>query len=142
MWVLLFVLLFGFPPENEPQKKKPEVVVVDPQAPATVAQPESGDEPNVEYALNPVQARKEFQVGEYYLRKGSYPAAVTRFQEAVKWNPKFAAAWLKLGEAAEKRGELTRALEAYRKYLELEPSGKKARDAKKAVARVEKDLKS
>ena len=75
------------------------------------------------------------------MKRGNYAAAAARFQEALKWNPRLAAAYLKLGEAYEKRGELNKALETYRKYLELEPSSKKARPVQKVIARLERELK-
>jgi len=117
--------------------KKPEIVVLDPHAPRQ----EQGTEPPVEYALNPHQAKREMDIGSYYLKKGSYAAAAARFREAVKWQPKLAEAYLKLGQAQEKGGELQKALEAYQKYLEIEPKGKKASDVRKAVARLERELK-
>src|ERR1700730_6854898 len=52
-----------------------------------------------EYAFNPLQAEHELRVGEFYMKKGSYAAAVARFTEATKWNPTLAEAYLRLGEA-------------------------------------------
>src|ERR1043166_9396784 len=74
-----------------------------------------------DYAFNPLQAEKELKVGEFYMKKGSYGAAVARFIEATKWNPTLAEAYLKLGEAAEKYKDLKAAKEAYTKYLALAP---------------------
>ena len=124
-------------PPQEPAKEKPEVVLVDPSAPS----PEPDGETTVEYALNPRQAKKEMKVGNFYLRKGKYTAAVARFREALKWHPRLAAAYFKLGRAYEERGELRNALESYQKYLELEPKRKKAKKVRKAIARLERELK-
>jgi len=118
---------------------KPEIVILDPEAPKPDPATD-GSEP-VEYAFNPHQAKKEMDVGEFYMRKGSHAAAVLRFERALRWHPKLAPAYLRLGAAAEKSGELQKALEAYRKYLELDPKGKKTRDAQKSIARLEKELK-
>ena len=49
-----------------------------------------------EYAFNPLQAEHELKVGEFYMKKGSYAAAVARFTEATKWNPTLAEAYLEL----------------------------------------------
>ncbi len=106
-----------------------------------VPKPEPDGGPPLEYAFNPHQAKKEMEVGEFYMRKRSYSAAVSRFEQALKWHPRLSAAYLRLGVATEKSGELQRALEAYRKYLEIEPRGSKARDARHAIARLEKELK-
>ena len=138
--LLSLLLLQEKPPQDPPQepaKKKPEVVLVDPSAPS----PEPDGETTVEYALNPRQAKKEMKVGNFYLRKGKYTAAVARFREALKWHPRLAAAYFKLGRAYEERGELRNALESYQKYLELEPKRKKAKKVRKAIARLERELK-
>ena len=132
--ILLLTVLPGAPQQKPTHK--PDIEVLDPSPPK--ADPENAP---VEYAVNPHQAKKEMEVGEYYVKKGNHAAAATRFQEAVKWQPKLARAYLRLGEACEKTGELQKALEAFQKYLEIEPTGKKARDAKKAVARLERELK-
>jgi tetratricopeptide (TPR) repeat protein len=99
-----------------------------------------------EYAFNPLQASKELKVGNFYFKKGSYRAAIGRFEEAVKWNPSFAEAYLRMGEAQEKlaneahqRQEKERAMEAarkaYAKFLELAPDDKKAEEIKKKVGK-------
>ena len=83
-----------------------------PKAPATPAAPAAQEqEPPEEdanlkpkvYAFNPLQANKELQVGVEYFKKHSYKAAAGRFREATRWNPNLAEAWLRLGEAEEKR---------------------------------------
>lgn len=89
-----------------------------------------------EYAFNPLQAEKEIQVGEFYLKKGSIGAAVARFTEATKWNPGNALAYLKLGEAAEKFKDRKAAKEAYSKYLELAPDAKNAAEIKKKLQKL------
>jgi tetratricopeptide (TPR) repeat protein len=138
--ILLFSLLLqgkaASRPEPQQKPAKPDVVNVDPTAPPTEPEPAP-----VVYTLDPDKAAKEVRVGSFHMKRHNWNAAVARFQEAVKWNPKQAEAWLRLGEAREKNGESTKALEAYRKYLELAPNDKKAREARKAVARLERELK-
>ena len=89
-----------------------------------------------EYAFNPLQAEKEIQVGEFYLKKGSLAAAVARFTEATKWNPGLALAYLKLGEAEEKFKDRKAAKDAYAKYLELAPDAKNAGEIKKKLQKL------
>jgi len=89
-----------------------------------------------EYAFNPLQAEKELQVGEFYMKKGSYSAAVKRFTEATRWNPSLADAYLKLGEAEEKFKDLKAAKEAYAKYLELAPDAKNSSAVKKKLQKM------
>ena len=120
-----------------------------------------------EYSFNPLQADKELQVGNFYMKKGSYRAAAGRFQEAAKWNPRLAEAYFRLGEALEKQiqnedggqqllalpkeiaeqmessvdgdeklSAIKQALEAYKKYLEIEPKGKHSRSARGKIAKL------
>lgn len=74
-----------------------------------------------EYALNPVQAEKEFKIGLFYAKKGSWRAAAGRFEEAAKWNPGYLEAFLKLADAAEKLNDRPRAKQALEQFLEAAP---------------------
>ena len=100
-----------------------------------------------EYSFNPLQASKEFQVGQFYWKKGSYRAAAGRFEAATKWNPSFADAFLRLGETREKLADielqeteknlmLEAAAEAYKKYLELTPDSDKAKPVRKKLDKL------
>lgn len=89
-----------------------------------------------EYAFNPLQAEHELKVGEFYMKKGSYGAAVARFTEATKWNPTLAEAYLRLGDAQEKFKDHKAAKEAYSKYLQLAPDAKNAPEIKKKLAKM------
>jgi tetratricopeptide (TPR) repeat protein len=86
-----------------------------------------------EYAFNPLQATKDLQIGNYYFKKGSYKAAAKRFEEATKWNPGYADAYLRLAEAKHKLNDKPAEIQAYKKYLEIEPDGKDAAAVRKKV---------
>jgi len=87
-----------------------------------------------EYTFNPLQANKEVEIGNYYFKKHNYRAAAKRFTEAIKWNPGFAEAFLRLGETDEKLRDKNAARLAYSKYLELQPGAKNAEDIKKRLS--------
>ena len=87
---------------------------------------------------------KSVEVGNFYLRKRDYRAALSRFKEAADADPTYAAAYLGLGRVYEKIGLRQKALDAYRKYLDALPSEKDAEDAKtvhRAMARLERQAK-
>src|SRR5262245_18227876 len=85
---------------QEPQLKKRDSAA---KPPESAIPPEEDKSLTVrDYGFNPVQAQKEIRTGNYYFKKGSYRAAVGRFQEATKWNSADPEAWLRLGEAQEK----------------------------------------
>jgi tetratricopeptide (TPR) repeat protein len=118
---------------QQPPKETPK-----PAPPVVEQEPPEEDEslqPKV-YAFNPLQATKEVQVGNEYFKKHSYKAAAMRYREATRWNPNFAEAWLRLGEAEERRKNIKDAKVAYAKYLELQPGAKDAAEVRKRLARL------
>ena len=88
------------------------------------------------YAFNPVQARKELKVGLYYSKKGSHRAAAGRYLEATRWDTNLAEAYWRLGMAREKLAQSDEAIDAYTRFLTIEPTGKKAREVSKRLARL------
>ena len=110
------------------------------QQPAPAPQPQEPPEEDIagggkpkEYTFNPLQAAKEIRIGNYYFKKHSYRAAAGRFEEATKWDPNDAEAWLRLGDAQMKAGKAKEAREAWAKYLELKPDGKEAETVRKQL---------
>jgi tetratricopeptide (TPR) repeat protein len=94
-----------------------------------------GQSPAEPPPFDPLHAEKNIEVGNYYMKKGNYDAAIERFQEAARLKPNFARPYRLLGEAYEKKGDKAEAVKAYRKYLEILPA---AEDASKIHKRVEK----
>ena len=74
-------------------------------------------------------------MGLYYLKKGTFKAAARRFEEATKWNPGFADAYARLGDAYLKLKDEKEAHEAYKKFLELQPDGKEAAAIRKKLGK-------
>ena len=101
-----------------------------PQQPQEPPEEDAAARPK-EYAFNPLQAAKEFTVGNYYFKKGSYKSAALRYEEAVKWNPGYADAYLRLGETYEKMKERDKARAMYQKFLEVAPDHRRAPEIKK-----------
>jgi len=137
-WVfaLLFSSLLALPARAQDQPKQPPPPPAQqPRQPQEQEPPE--EDANLkpkEYSFNPLQANKELQVGNEYFKKHSYKAAAGRFREATRWNPNLAEAWLRLGEAEEKRKNRKDAKEAYARYLELQPAAKDAAEVRKKIA--------
>jgi tetratricopeptide (TPR) repeat protein len=83
------------------------------------------------------------EIGNVYLHKGKLQGALSRFQEALKDDPNYAPAHLGLGKVYERMKEKQKALDAYERYLDELPSAKDAADAKdaqRAVARLQKEV--
>jgi len=90
-------------------------------------------------------ASKSVEIGDYYLRRKKFNAALSRFQEALKTDPHYAPAYRELGKVYERMELWQKALDSYRKYLDELPSAQDAREDKrihKAIARLEKELPS
>ncbi len=136
------------PPPADARSKKPEIVILDPNAPKGLEnnkeekpkeKPAEMEEaaPPKQYAYNPYQAEKEVEVGDFYMKKHNYTAAILRYQEATKWKPNWALPYLKMGQAYEKNEEARSAAEAYRKYLEMLPKDKRAKQIREEIAKLE-----
>jgi tetratricopeptide (TPR) repeat protein len=98
--------------------------------------------PATTYAFNPIQAKKDLKIGDFYAKKGNDRAAAARYLEATRWNPQYGEAYWKLAEARDELGQNPQALDAYRAYLALEPNGKQAKQAQMRIAQLVEALKS
>jgi tetratricopeptide (TPR) repeat protein len=88
-------------------------------------------------------AAKSVEIGDFYMRRNKFNAALSRFQEALKTDANYAPAYRELGKLYEKMGFWQKSLDAYQKYLDELPSAKDAREAKhihKAIARLQKEI--
>lgn len=108
-----------------------------PPAQPPPAEPEEEDVTARErtYEFNPIQAENEIKVGRFYMRRGRWKAAAGRFEEATKWNPQAAEAYLLLAQARERLKDLSGARAAYEKFLDLAPD---SRDAAAVRRRLQK----
>ena len=128
---------YGLPPPFTPKAETPADKKAETAAEKAELPPEEdkSNAPTV-YSFNPVQSQREVTTGDYYFKKGNYTAAVSRYDEATKWNDGNPEAWLRLGEAQEKKSNSKAAREAYQKYLELAPDAKNAAEIKKRLAKL------
>jgi tetratricopeptide (TPR) repeat protein len=85
--------------------------------------------------FDPLHANKAVEVGTFYMKRGNYDAAIERFQDATHFQPSLARPYYLLGVAYERKGELDKALAAYRKYLEVYRT---APDREKILKHIEK----
>lgn len=115
-------------PSDKPQTQD-EDVQLPPEEDKATTQPK-------QYAFNPLQSKKEVDVGEFYFKKGDYRAAAGRFEEATKWNGSNAEAWLRLGDAQDRMKDVKAARAAYEKYLQLAPEAKNAAEVRKKLEKL------
>jgi tetratricopeptide (TPR) repeat protein len=84
---------------------------------------------------DPLRAEKDIEVGQHYMHKGDFDAAIDRFQDAIEAKPGYAISFRYLGEAQEKKGLRKQAIKSYQRYLDLYPH---AEDAEKIKKKLEK----
>ncbi len=82
--------------------------------------------------------KEDVQVGSYYLQSGNFTGAYSRFKEASTLHPESVDAIFGLAEAARHLHKDDEALSNYKLFLDIEPTGSKAKDARKALATLEK----
>ena len=103
----------------------------------------AGDKGDPVRAIASPSAVQSVEIGDFYLKRGKYKAALSRFQDALKTDPHYPPAYRELGKVYEKMGFWQKSLDAYRKYLDELPSAQDAREAKsihKAIARLSKEI--
>lgn len=87
-------------------------------------------------AYNPKVAKKDVQVGMFYLQTGDAKGAYDRFAEAARSDPGNAEAVYGLGASAQRIGKRDEALRNYRLYLSALPDGPHAKDVRKAMKQM------
>ncbi|MDR3748007.1 MAG: tetratricopeptide repeat protein [Acidobacteriota bacterium] len=86
---------------------------------------------------NPMKAMKDIEIGDFYFKvKQNYPAAVSRYREALENKPHDAEATFKLAEALNKTGDIEGAVENYQAYLKILPDGPYAKKAKEELGKL------
>jgi tetratricopeptide (TPR) repeat protein len=85
---------------------------------------------------NPMKAMKDVEVGDFYYKRESYAAAISRYREALEFKPHDAEATFKLAQALNKTGDAAGARENYEAYLKILPDGPYAKKSKEALAKL------
>jgi hypothetical protein len=88
------------PAGSPPAKQKP------PKPNTDTATQNAPDQPK----WDPLRAEKDLEVGQYYMKRGDYDAAIDRFNDAIEAKPGYAIPFRWLGEAEEKKGVKKKAI--------------------------------
>ena len=76
------------------------------------------------------------EVGEFYLDRGNYHAAESRFREALQLNAGDMKAMFELAECLEKMNRSDEAIQEYQALLSLQPGGSYAEQSRGAIQRL------
>ncbi len=85
---------------------------------------------------NPYRAVKDDEVGDFYLRRKNYRAALARYQDALVWKDNDAVANFRMAQCYEKLDQPDEAITHYQEYLKILPEGPFSKDAQKALQRL------
>ena len=133
-------------PQQESSSKPPDSAA---PAPAKKQDKSAKDSANKDSAAknapdqpmwDPLRAEKDIEVGEHYMHKGDYDAAIDRFQDAIEAKPGNAIPFRYLGEAQEKKGLKKQAIKSYQRYLDLYPHAEEAAKIKKKIEKFYKEV--
>ena len=143
--VVILVVLLGLaaaqkdprPHDGEYSSSKDTKVDLTPP-PRDPNRPLGGPDDDVQefHPYDPHRAEKNVEIGDYYLKRGNYQAAISRYREALQFKPNDAIATYQLGVALEKSGALDEALHSYESYLKILPRGPSAAAARQALERL------
>ena len=147
LWILVIFGVFAahsaVPARAEEHAQAPPGVPADavkdlPPPPPQAVPPDEDNPPEEDetaapekFAFNPLKAKQVLEVGNFYWKKHKYRGAEERYLEATHWNPGWAEAYLRLGEAEAKLRRKEEAKKAFAKVGELAPASKEAKQAKK-----------
>ena len=123
----------GAPPSPNPRPIDPSIPPPPPSEDSTPDPPVAPPGP----VFDPLHAQRSLDIGTFYLKKGSYDAAIDRFLEAANYQPTLAMPWKLLGETYEKKREYSKAVEAYKKYLRVLPHAPDAAKIRKDISDLE-----
>jgi tetratricopeptide (TPR) repeat protein len=108
--------------------------------PAPAAKPDippgfssSQSNPGPDQVADPARAKKDAEVGGFYLRTGDYQGALLRYKDATTADPTNVEAIFGLAETQRMLKKNADAARNYQLYLDIVPSGPKSKQALKAL---------
>lgn len=87
---------------------------------------------------SPELSKQSISIGNFYLKKKNYAAAIQRFLEAIEYQPDSGDAYAALARAYERNGEPTKAAEAYRQYVTNHPGSARVAEFQERLQKLEK----
>ena len=101
------------------------------------ALPDSGQTPRPMEVTDAPRAKKDNQVGDFYLAQENFKGAYERYKDAVTYDPTNVDAIFGLAEASKGLKQYAEAQRNYLLYLNIVPNGPKAKQALKALTAIE-----
>jgi tetratricopeptide (TPR) repeat protein len=101
---------------------------------------EGKEEPDAvkEKPYDPLMAEKSIKIGDFYLKKKNFTAAIERYLEALQFQPDRWEAFDALGRTYEKNGEPAKATAIYTEFVNKNPDSSKVPEVRSRLAKLEK----
>jgi len=131
-------LLFSMtaPAQDIPQVARKPVLIRDTDiAEGKEPGPESPKEPD------PARSKENLDIGNTYLKRRNYSAAISRYIEAIAWQEDALPAYEALARAYEKHGEFTKAIQTIETIIEKSPNSPRNKEFQAKIAKLKKKLK-
>ena len=105
---------------------------------AAVSDAEAEMSPDVQefHPWDPHKALKDIEVGDFYLKRKNYRAALDRYREALVWKPNDAIANFRMAQCFEKLDQPQEARTHYEEYLKILPHGPLSVEAQKGLEKL------
>jgi len=109
-----------------------------PNSGAAVSDDDAEMSPDVQefHPWDPHKALKDIEVGDFYLKRKNYRAALDRYQEALVWKPNDAIANFRMAQCFEKLNQPDEARTHYEEYLRILPHGPLSAEAQKGLEKL------
>jgi hypothetical protein len=118
---------------NDPSPTPAPKLDLPPGVSSSQSQSPDGTAESEPKVTDPVRAKKDTEVGGFYLKTGDYKGALLRYQDATAADPTNVAAIFGLAESQRSLGKNAEAAHSYQLYLDIVPNGPKAKEAIKAL---------
>ena len=135
---IIGALLFSLaaPAQLAPQSAKKPVLIRD-----TDIAEDRKPEPEPPKDPDPARSRENLNIGNTYLKRRNYPAAISRYIEAIEWQTDSIPAHEALARAYEKSGDFAGAIRILEDVIEKNPDSSKNKGFRSKIAGLGKKLK-
>ncbi len=137
LFLILSSLFWMLPVLAQSQNaRKPPVLIKD----TDIAEGTEYEEEEKPKEVNPIRAKENLEVGNFYYKRKNYEAAIHRYLEALQYQPDLIKAFEALALAYEKNDEIDKAIDTYKDFLEKYPDSSQVSDFRSKLDKLEKKL--
>ena len=95
-------------------------------------------DPDKPKEFNPLEAERNFRVGDFYFKRKNYTAAIQRYLEAIEYQPNLVKAYEALTRAYERKGETEKARRVCLDFIQRNPNSPKKTEFESRLAKLAK----